>query len=270
VSPNTAGDAARARRIENATARVLERTGRLEAGGAESLEVAGGRAVWLGPGSPASAALGLGLAGEIEAGDLDRVEVHLGRQGGEVRVDLAAPADGSLSAELGARGYAVRDFQLVWVGRPARPGADPGDGVRPVRPGEEETWAALVAEAWLGIAPAGTTGQDPAWSRRPAEGQEAFLAFRDGIAVGAALASVVDGLALLSGAGVRPSHRGRGLHGALLAARLEWARDRGCDLVAACTRPAAPSQRNLERAGFRCAYPKAVLVGRARGGRPWA
>jgi GNAT superfamily N-acetyltransferase len=96
------------------------------------------------------------------------------------------------------------------------------------------------------------------------EGQAAFLALDGGVAVGGALVTVVDGLALLTGAGVLPSHRGRGIHGALLAARLAWARDRGCDLVAAATRPAAASQRNLERAGFRCAYPKAILVGRGR------
>jgi GNAT superfamily N-acetyltransferase len=266
VSP-AAREAARARRIETATAVVLERTGRLAPGGAEALAIAGGSAVWMGAGSPFSAALGLGLVQEIEPEDLDRVEAHLGRHGAEVRVELPAPADGSLASELGARGYAVRDFQLVWVGRPAAPGARGDARVRPVRPGEEQAWAGILAEAWLGVAPGSVPARDVPVPRGPVEGQEAFLAFQDGVAVGAALATAVDGLALLTGAGVLPSHRGRGIHGALLAARLAWARDRDCDLVAAVTRPAAPSQRNLERAGFRCAYPKAVLMGRGPGRR---
>jgi hypothetical protein len=34
----------------------------------------------------------------------------------------------------------------------------------------------------------------------------------------------------------------------------------GCTLAATSTLPATPSQRNMERLGFRIAYPKVVMV----------
>jgi GNAT superfamily N-acetyltransferase len=79
-----------------------------------------------------------------------------------------------------------------------------------------------------------------------------------------ALASACEGVALLTGAGVLPERRGRGIQRALVEARLAWARARGCDLAASATLAGTASQRTLERAGFRCAYPKAILVGRSR------
>jgi hypothetical protein len=34
----------------------------------------------------------------------------------------------------------------------------------------------------------------------------------------------------------------------------------GCDLAASATEPGTASQRTLEKAGFRCAYPRAVML----------
>ena len=69
-----------------------------------------------------------------------------------------------------------------------------------------------------------------------------------------------DGVATLSGTGVREAFRGRGLQAALIHARLAWAAAQGCTLAATSTLPATPSQRNMERLGFRIAYPKVVMV----------
>lgn len=74
------------------------------------------------------------------------------------------------------------------------------------------------------------------------------------------LVSAHDGVAQLSGAGILPGWRGRGLHVALVLARLAWAADRGCDVAASSVEASGASQRNLEKAGFRVAYPKAVMV----------
>ena len=72
--------------------------------------------------------------------------------------------------------------------------------------------------------------------------------------------SATGGVALLSADGVAPAFRGRGLQLALIHARMAWAAARGCELVTASTEPLTASQRSYEKAGFRCAYPKLVMV----------
>lgn len=62
------------------------------------------------------------------------------------------------------------------------------------------------------------------------------------------------------GTGVLPAHRGKGLQAALIRARLQLAIEHGCELAATSTHPGTDSQRKVERAGFRVAYPKAVLT----------
>jgi GNAT superfamily N-acetyltransferase len=247
-------------RIEEAQAEQMEATGRLAPVPAETLRVAGGRAIWYGPGSAHSAAVGLGLAGTVEAGDIERVESHLGRGVDPVRVELCAPADKTLAAWLGRRGYAVGEFRLVWCRRlAALPERPPAAVVRPLGPGEDDLWVDLFGEAFLGGRP------DPdvravllSMPRTPTNA--CFLAFAGGIPAGVAMASACRGVALLTGAGVVPAHRGRGLQLALTRARLAWALERGCDLAASATDPGTASQRTLEKAGFLCAYPKAVMV----------
>jgi GNAT superfamily N-acetyltransferase len=62
-----------------------------------------------------------------------------------------------------------------------------------------------------------------------------------------------------------PALRGRGVQGALIAARLAAARDAGCDLAFAGTAPGSASQRNFERCGFAPVYSQALLVKRFEG-----
>jgi len=89
-----------------------------------------------------------------------------------------------------------------------------------------------------------------------AEGWTAFLALDGGVAAGAAAVWIGDGTAYLGFAATLPEHRGKGAQTALLAARLEHARSRGCELVVTETgerRDELPSSsyRNILRAGFR-------------------
>ncbi|HVJ93760.1 MAG TPA: hypothetical protein VM580_28350 [Labilithrix sp.] len=65
---------------------------------------------------------------------------------------------------------------------------------------------------------------------------------------------VHDGVALLAGASTIPDARRRGGQRALLAARLRFATDAGCDLAMMGAAPGSASQRNAERQGFRIAY----------------
>jgi GNAT superfamily N-acetyltransferase len=258
--PDAAGLALR---LERAEAEQLARAG--APGLAGALEVAGGLAVSKGSRSQASAALGLGLAGPVSRSALDRVEAHLGALGGAVRVELCPQADPSLCRELARRGYRLERFHQV-LSRPVVPLSAParaGPEVRPIRAAEERAFAEVFARAHLGRAPVSREEAEDLLAIGRAEGSCALAAFDGGRVVAVAVVSARDGVAALSGAGVLPRWRGRGIQLALVRARLAWAEAHGCDVAAATAAPGSTSQRNLERAGFRVAYPKSVMV---RGG----
>lgn len=245
-------------RIESAQAEQLDRTGR---SGAPSLHVAGGRSVFKGPRSPFSVAIGVGLAGAVSAADVDRIEAHLGPGGGPVRIEVGPWSDSSLAVELARRGYQIERFHQVWWRAPVPvPPPPPGVEVRLIRPGEERAWIDLFAQAYFGRPVQAEAQAEAFLAMTRAEGNACFFALDGGVPAGVAIASERDGLAMLSGAGVPAAFRGRGLQLALVRARLAWAAERRCDVAASATEPGTASQRTLERAGFRCAYPKVVMV----------
>lgn len=231
------------------------------------LDVAGGVALFHGPGSPLSQALGLGLAGPVGDAELDRVEAHLGQGGGPVQLELLPWADPSLAALLGARGYRVQEFQQVLVrALGEEPPAPLPEGVllRPIRAGEERAFARVVGSAFLGREELSAEEETLLLPRAPGEdtgqGTTCFLAWVDGVLAGGGTVALHGGVATLSGTGVLARFRGRGVQGALIRARLAFAAARGCRLAASSTQPATGSQRNMERQGFRIAYPKVVMV----------
>ena len=69
-----------------------------------------------------------------------------------------------------------------------------------------------------------------------------------------------DGLAILFADSTIEPYRRHGLHRELIAARLNEALARGCDLATASTSPGSTSQRNYERMGFQVVYTKVTLV----------
>jgi GNAT superfamily N-acetyltransferase len=246
-----------AARIERAEAEQLARTG--PPGRQAARELAGGLAIWKGIGSPYNAVLGAGLSGGVGADELDEVERQLG--GGPVRFEVASPAHPSLFDELARRGYRLERLLLVWARAPALlPSAADGLEVRELRAGEELAWVEVFAQAFLGRPPGAAAEAASLLAVTSAEGSSCFVAMDQGELAGVAIASSHGGVATLSGAGVLPAHRGRGLQLALVRARLSWAAARGLEVAAAETVPGTASQRTLEKAGFRCAYPKAVLV----------
>ncbi len=238
----------------------MERTVRAAPAGAAALAIAGGSAFFFAPGSPFNVALGLGLAGPVGPGDLDRVEAHCGRAGGPVRVEVLPFGDPSLPGELARRGYALEVFHQVWA-RPPLPLPDaPPAEVRLIQAGEERRWVGLFADAFMGGPPASDRAWETLLAMPRAEGNACFLAFRGAEAAGVATASAEGGVAQLTAAGVLERFRGRGLQAAMVRARLAWAAERGCDLAASATDPGTASQRTLEKTGFRCVYPKAVML----------
>jgi hypothetical protein len=91
-----------------------------------------------------------------------------------------------------------------------------------------------------------------------------FVGF-DGDRPAAAGALFIDGASAWLGVGATVgSHRKRGAHSAILAARIKAAIDSGCTVLTTETGiphpgEAAPSYANIERAGFTVAYPRPNL-----------
>jgi GNAT superfamily N-acetyltransferase len=208
--------------------------------------------------SPFSAAVGVGIGTPVTASDVDRIEAHLGPGGGPVRIEVTPFSDSSLTEELGRRGYQLERFFQVWTREPAAE-EHPGP-VRIAGPAEAGEWVEIFSRSLLGAPTQSESQREALRAMLFASGQVAWIADEGGTAVAVALCSAEDGVAWLSGAGVLPSSRGRGLQEHLVRARLGWAASHGCDVAAAATEPGTASQRTLERCGFRAAYPKAVLV----------
>jgi GNAT superfamily N-acetyltransferase len=81
-----------------------------------------------------------------------------------------------------------------------------------------------------------------------------FLVEREGRIIATGSLGVHVGIALFAGASTIPEERGRGAQRALLRARLDEARARGCDVAMMVAEPGSASQRNAEKSGFRIAY----------------
>lgn len=85
-----------------------------------------------------------------------------------------------------------------------------------------------------------------------------YVAFVDGVAAGDALLYIHNGIGSLAGAATLSKFRGRGCQTALLHQRIADAAAAKCDLVVSQAAPGSISQRNIERAGLRIAYIKAI------------
>ncbi|MFP2926147.1 GNAT family N-acetyltransferase, partial [Pyxidicoccus sp. 3LG] len=136
----------------------------------------------------------------------------------------------------------------------------PGVQARPLRPGEEHTWAGLFFRAWAGRRATADVELGAALNLTRTPCNTCFLACEDDEPRAVGVVSATGGVALLSGDGVPAEYRGRGLQLALIHARLAWAAELGCDVATAATEPSTASQRSYEKAGFRCAYPKLIMV----------
>jgi GNAT superfamily N-acetyltransferase len=237
------------------------------ASGASVREVAGGLAIFAGVGSPLTQGLGMGLAGPVTAAELDAMEAHLCPGGLSTRqLEICPFVDPTLPALLAARGYRVNEWQLLWTraipSAPIEPPERPELAlhVRRVQTGEEEIFLRVVLAGFL---ESEDVPADALALMRPtafAVDHELYLAFAGDEPIGGGALAWSGGVALVNGSGVRPAFRRRGAQGALLRARLERARELGCEIACSSTLPGTASRRNMERHGFQVAYPKIVML----------
>jgi GNAT superfamily N-acetyltransferase len=92
-------------------------------------------------------------------------------------------------------------------------------------------------------------------------GWRLYLATVDGLPAGVAVLYFDGEIGYLPAAATVPAYRGRGCHLALVRARLADAAEAGCKLVAAQAPPLSAGARNLQRAGLKLAYCKAIWSG---------
>lgn len=266
-------DHALARRIEAAWDRVSVENARSALrirpnAGAEILAVGGGHAVHLGPGSPLSQAQGIGLDAPVAEADVVAMETFFRDRASPCRVEVASTADPAFPPLLSARGFAVVELthmlalpMAAWT-PPAGSEEERAENrikVEPIELNRVDDWIDVVLGGFFEGEPPPPALREGAIAMAHAPCATAWLATIDGQPAGGATLLTLDGLALMAGDAALPRFRGRGVQTALLAARLEHARDVGCDLAVTCTQPASGSQRNAERQGFGVAYARVMM-----------
>jgi GNAT superfamily N-acetyltransferase len=226
--------------------------------------IGGAFAVYVGPDSPVSWVIGLGMQRPVSVTDWEQIEEFYQERGASARFELCPLADRSLLDLLRCHSYRLEGFLNV-LARPL-----PDDvvsltgpaGVEVTRPGpaEAELWIRTTAQGFEETETPPQESLDILAPNFHAANAVPFIATMDGEPAGGGSLLLHEGVAEFGGDSTRPAFRRRGVHLALLLARLVAARELGCDLALLLTRPGSESQRNAERVGFRVVYTNGLLI----------
>ena len=195
---------------------------------------------------------------------LDEIAAWYHKDGARCRVEaipyLASEDDLHL---LSAKGFRQIAFHSVLWGVPADRPLHSSDGVEVLEVGDSNMAAfaemymaymegfplsdAIVEEAKANVA---ARYRQPGW--------RLYIATADGQPAAFGVLHEHEGIGSLAGAATLPEFRGRGCQSALLARRIADAAADGCELVVSQAMPGSSSHRNMERAGLRVAYTKAI------------
>jgi GNAT superfamily N-acetyltransferase len=226
--------------------------------GAAALPVADGLAAFVGAHSPITSVVNLGMNSAVTAEDMEKAESFFRERGANVSVKLCPFAHPSLLPLLNERGYHPVELTSILFRSIASeecfPSPPPSILLSIAEPFEEELWYRTVGQGFAGDEQTTTLHDDIGRIIFNQPLSTCLLARADGQVAGGAAMSSQDGTAALFGSSVLPKFRNRGVHAALIAARLAIIAKSGCDLVRFETAPGSTSQRNAERLGFRVAY----------------
>jgi GNAT superfamily N-acetyltransferase len=260
--PYPFADVALARRLEftegAANRAFVEARAEVQPGiGACWMESDGALAMFDGPQSPLTQTFGLGLQSAPSPEQFDTIERFFRDRGAAMNHETSPLADAALVPALVGRGYRPLEYSTVLY-RPAAlptPATNPAIGVIHTGAADAGRWADIAALGWGTENPQlGDFVRNMGRMQAAAAGFHGFVAEEEGRGIAAGGLFIRDGMALLAGASTIPSARRRGAQLALLAARLQYAVERGCDLAMIVALPGSGSQRNAERHGFRIAY----------------
>lgn len=266
-----------ARRIEAAEVRLslamADAARTVEGASVFTVERAGGAAVFCGPASPMTKAIGFGLAAPIADEDIDAVEKAFAASGMQPGWEVSTLADLASIRRLESRGYRLQRIEAVLgcdlVRKHPVPVSDSGDMT--VTRGPDDHWERIAVEAFTEAetvegrdAPAehyDTSVLEQTMAQlRALESVRRYVAWVDGVPASAGTARVDGGIFQLCGAGTLAAFRRRGLQTLLLSARLREAIQDGCDLAVVTVEPGSRSQANVQRHGFVPLYSRLVFA----------
>ncbi|NWF84024.1 MAG: GNAT family N-acetyltransferase [Bryobacteraceae bacterium] len=221
----------------------------------ETLEIGGGTAVFAGPGSPMTHALGIGVNGPMTAHDFDVLERFFHSRGSDCLIDLCPLADPTVLEQITKRNYRIVEFNNLMLKRLSPEDlADPLPtelAIEEVEPNAYADWCRLILRGFTGL------DHPPDEMLSMFEGQSFGQLFRAtwlGQPAGGASMSIQNGVATLHGDSTLISYRNRGIQRALIQHRLMLAESQGADLAMACVIPGSASHRNYEKCGFHLFY----------------
>jgi len=214
-------------------------------------------AIFDGADSPLTQTFGLGLFAPATPEQLAAIESFFTVRGADVMHEVSPLAGVECFAVLADRGYRPIELSTVLVQSleaPREVPAAPGLRVRMIDAADHAAWIETSVAGWSADPLFAPLMRKMASTAIANHAMMHFLVERDGAPISTGSLGMHDGVALLAGASTVPAGRGLGAQGLLLAARLDEARRRGCDLAMMVTAPGSTSQRNSERRGFRVAY----------------
>lgn len=235
-------------------------------------EFAGGAAVFAGVASPMTHALGIGMRGAVQAGEMERMERFFWDRGSACLMDLCPLADPSVIAFIESRPYRVVEFNNV-LARRILPdeGFGPAVGVQGVAEPDVGMWARVVSEGFAEYMP--VTEEMVRMMTTACQANQCWLAWDESAGLGAAKSvqverapvagaamNVQNRVALFSGDASLLSARRKGWQAALIRARLAAAQAQACEIAMATVLPGSASHRNYERAGFELVYMRVNLM----------
>lgn len=234
--------------------------------------------------------MGLGITTPVTADDVETLIQWFEVKGIEPRAEVCPCAHPSTWAELGKRGFVIRNFENVFVAdlsnAPMRQPPQPlGAGLTIA---QVDRYDSAAARAYSHAICAGFTHPNPPpqedidlWMRVVREDNCIALAALDGDKVvgGGCTESArltlrkengetSHSMAILFGLSVLPEYRKRGIQQAMIAERLKIAQRNGAHIATISARPGVATERNARRMGFEVAYTKAVVVRPGEGLRP--
>jgi hypothetical protein len=236
-------DAVLARRIEAAEGAIARGTSGQP--GSAVLEAGGGCAIFVGADSPLTHWVGMGLAGPVPVAELDEVECFFRTRGAKVSLDVSPLADAAFIEELASRGYRVAEFNNVLARRLSGLEVALTPRARRALPDEADLWSYTVGRGFFEHAELTSGEMDVGRAIAAMPDALCYLAATEAgqVAAGGALA-FREGVATLFADSTIPAYRREGMQREMIAARLNEAIARGCDLATASTLPVSGSQRN--------------------------
>ena len=212
-----------------------------------AIPVAGGYALYV-SGTRFDFAMGAGSTRALRDDDLAVVEEFYAARAHPARFELDEAVLARDGALLRARGYADEDETLAVLEIPTAAGPAPG-AVAIRTTSNRRAWTDLAVRAFA------DTTTDLALLRRTLQTAAAaahvlVVASLDGEDAGTGALGISGETALMWSGAVLPGFRRRGVHQALLAARLALAHERGATAAAFKTTADSPAERSAAKLGF--------------------